>query len=60
MPDVVTKGYDVGTFLYKDFDMPFYGYMLITQPEMVAKEKALCADVTEAIAEGNALLHAEP
>ena len=52
VPDVVTKGYDVGTFLYKDFDMPFYGYMLITQPEMVAKEKALCADVTEAIAEG--------
>tara|TARA_E500000331_G_scaffold61860_1_gene56452 strand:- start:5644 stop:6759 length:1116 start_codon:yes stop_codon:yes gene_type:complete len=52
VPDVVTKGYDVGTFLYKDFDMPFYGYMLITQPEMVAKEKALCGDVTEAIAEG--------
>ena len=52
VPDVVNKGYDVGTFLYKDFNMPFYGYMLITQPEMYAKEKAMCADVTGAIMEG--------
>ena len=52
VPDVVNKGYEVGTFLYKDFNMPFYGYMLITQPEMYAKEKQLCNDVTEATVEG--------
>ncbi|MBD19514.1 MAG: hypothetical protein CMM37_00545 [Rhodospirillaceae bacterium] len=52
VPDVVNKGYNVGTFLYKDFNMPFYGYMLITQPQMYAKEKTLCADMTEAIMEG--------
>ena len=52
VPDVVTKGYDVGTFLYDNYNMPFYGYMLITQPEMYAKEKMLCEDVTEATMEG--------
>ena len=52
VPDVTVKGYDVGTFLYDNFDLPFYGYMLITQPSMYAKEKTLCADLTEAIMEG--------
>jgi len=52
VPDVVSKGFEVGTFLYKDFNMPFYGYMLITQAEMYAKEKTLCTDVTEAVIEG--------
>lgn len=52
VPDVTVKGYETGTFLYDNFDMPFYGYMLITQPEMYAKEKTLCEDVTEATLEG--------
>ena len=52
VPDVITKGYDVGTFLYDNYDMPFYGYMLITQPSLYAKEKMLCEDVTEATMEG--------
>ena len=52
VPDVVSKGFEVGTFLYKDFNMPFYGYMLITQPEMYVKERGLCGDVTEAVIEG--------
>jgi NitT/TauT family transport system substrate-binding protein len=52
VPGVVTKGYDVGTFLYDNYEMPFYGYMLVTQPSLVAKEKMLCEDVTEAIMEG--------
>ena len=47
-PDVATKGYDVGWFLYDDYGMGFYGYMLITQPEMLKKDKALCEAFTEA------------
>jgi len=51
-PDVKAKGYDVGWFLYDNYDMPFYGYMLVTQPEMYAKDKGLCNAVTEALVEG--------
>lgn len=51
-PDVKAKGYDVGWFLYDNHDMPFYGYMLVTQPQMYAKDKALCEAVTEALIEG--------
>lgn len=51
-PDVATKGYDVGWFLYKNYDMPFYGYMLITQPEMYAKDKGLCEAMVDANMEG--------
>jgi NitT/TauT family transport system substrate-binding protein len=51
-PDVKAKGYDVGWFLYDNYDMPFYGYMLITQPEMYAKDKGLCEAVTAALMEG--------
>lgn len=47
-PDVTTKGYDVGWFLYDDYGMGFYGYMLITQPEMLKKDKAMCEAFTEA------------
>ncbi|MEX2454752.1 MAG: ABC transporter substrate-binding protein [Rhodospirillaceae bacterium] len=47
-PDVTTKGYDVGWFLYDSYDMGFYGYMLITQPEMYAKDKGLCEAFAEA------------
>ncbi len=50
-PDVKSKGYDVGWFLYDNYDMPFYGYMLITQPEMYAKDPGLCAAVTDALVE---------
>ncbi len=52
VPDVTVKGFDVGTFLYDNYDLPFYGYMLVTQPAMYAKEKGLCGDVTAAIMEG--------
>ncbi len=52
-PDVATRGYDVGWFLYDDFGMPFYGYMVITQPEMLKKDKGLCEAVAEAIMEGS-------
>lgn len=52
VPDVTVKGYDVGTFLYDDYNLPFYGYMLVTQPEMYTKEKMLCEAVTEATMEG--------
>lgn len=47
-PDTQTKGYDVGWFLYDNYGMPFYGYMLITQPEMLQKDKGMCEAFTEA------------
>ena len=46
------RGFDVGWFLYDNYGMPFYGYMLITQPTMFAKDKGLCTAMTEAITEG--------
>ena len=51
-PDVKTRGFDVGWFLYDNFGMPFYGYMLITQPTMLARDKGLCEAVAEALTEG--------
>lgn len=51
-PEIITKGYDAGWFLYKDYGMPFYGQMLITQPERYKKDKALCEAVTDACIEG--------
>lgn len=60
-PDVKAKGYDVGWFLYDNYDLPFYGYMLVTQPERMVKDKALCEAVTEAMMEGvmYTMLHPE-
>ena len=45
-PDVTTKGYDVGWFLYDNFGMGFYGYMLLTQPDYFEKDKAMCEAYT--------------
>jgi NitT/TauT family transport system substrate-binding protein len=47
MPSIITKGYPIRAFLYSAFGMPFYGQMLITQPERMAKDKGLCEAVTE-------------
>lgn len=51
-PEIIAKGYDAGWFLYKDYDMPFYGQMLITNPKTYEKDKALCEAVTDACIEG--------
>ena len=51
-PDVKVRGFDVGWFLYDNYGMPFYGYMLITQPTMLEKDKGLCEAMAEALTEG--------
>jgi NitT/TauT family transport system substrate-binding protein len=60
IPPLVSQGHAAHALLYSEYGMTLYNNALLTQPEMVAKEPKLCADITSGLVKGIKYILLEP
>jgi ABC-type nitrate/sulfonate/bicarbonate transport system substrate-binding protein len=60
IPPLISQGYAAHAILYSQYGITLYNNALLTQPDMVAKEPKLCADITTGLVKGIKYLLLEP